>query len=78
MSEREPTFPTPVLDAQRIAHALGAELERSSSNEPELTLEGSASGLRVRLTLHPDRDAVSFYVRVGRHFGGFLHLVLCF
>jgi hypothetical protein len=73
MSEREP-IRTPGIDPEAVAHVLGKPLERGPSGEPELVLEDSATGLSVRLTLHTERAAVSFYVRVGRGFGGFLHL----
>ena len=74
MSEREPEITEPVLDAERIARTLGAKLQHDYAGEPELLLENPISGLQVRLTLHPTRSAVSFYVRVGPHFGGFLHV----
>jgi hypothetical protein len=73
MSEREPIRALDV-DPTAVAGVLGTKLEWDSAGDPELLLEDSASGLRVRLTLHTTRAAVSFYVRVGRSFGGFLHL----
>ena len=73
MSGREP-IRTLDIDPQAVASLLGTKLEWDPSGDPELVLKNSASGLSVTLTLHTTRAAVSFYVRVGRSFGGFLHL----
>lgn len=73
MLEREPIH-TSSIDPEAVARVLGKPLKRGPSGDPELVLEDSATGLSVRLTLHIERAAVSFYVRVGRGFGGFLHL----